>query len=539
MKKLKVFESAINCRLHFLLLLVTCILHPVSAFCAFEEKIPSARIGALGGASAGLANDSSLIFYNPAGLGQLSGANFSFSQTSLFNISDLSYLVIAGAVPTKNLGTLGFGYTQFGPSIYKETELLFSHSFPLARKFLFGYNLRSQSVNIKNFGSAGALGVDLGVYSNVLGNLVTGFSVKNINNPTLGSTTEALPQNYRVGLAYYPAVGVIFLLDISKDLLSDELSYHAGGDINVTKNFAFRSGVMTNPSRFSVGFGFNFKVFRLNYALLTHPVLDAQHFVSLGVRFGPEEADVAPIERPGRRPRRTTTRRTTKLDKLEALKGLKVNINKATVEEFKEIPGIGALTAQRIVDYREEKGQFSSIDDLLGVPRLTKRTLEKIRPYLTLDVADAVADPSGSERREKKEEKIEPQRVTPKVTPQEDDDLPDEPEEETSVPAPLPVTPQQKTAPQKFEQPLVPVRPAPVVEEKKLEPTPVVDEDLLDINSASEKELEVVGFTSTQAKNIVRFRKKSGNFSSVDDLLKVPGVDARTLEKVRELIIVR
>ncbi len=511
---------------------------------AFEEKIPSARNAGLSGAAVALSNDSDLIFYNPASLGQLPGASFSFSHTSLFNISDLSYMVFTGAVPTRALGSFGFAYSQFGPAIYKETEVVLSHSFSLGRKFLFGYNIKNQSVNIKNFGSASGMGIDVGVYSIVLNNVAAGFSVKNLNNPTLGATAETLPQNYRIGITYFPELGIVFLLDMSKDILADELSYHAGGEINITKNFIFRAGTRTNPAGFSAGFGVVFNAFRLNYAMLTHPVLDAQHFFTLGVRFGQEEVDVSPGRRPGRRTRRRTADTRAREDTDEALKSLIVNINTATLEELDQIPGVGALTAQRIIDYRQERGRFGTIEDLMNVQRITKKTFEKIRPYITVeDVKKApkeIAPP----------EEVAP-KLVPKVPVQKTEEFPDEPEEESSAPVLPPAKEKKKPQPIKVEPEVVPVLDAPVIPvvppapaptpsaapvgEKEIEPS-LISDDRLDVNLATEQELEVAGFTSTQAKNIIRYRKKSGNFTSVDNLLKVPGVDARTVERVRELI---
>lgn len=57
----------------------------------------------------------------------------------------------------------------------------------------------------------------------------------------------------------------------------------------------------------------------------------------------------------------------------------KVNINKASKEELKTIPGVGDVTAQKIIDYREKNGDFSSIEDLKKVGRIGDKTIEKIK----------------------------------------------------------------------------------------------------------------------------------------------------------------
>lgn len=49
------------------------------------------------------------------------------------------------------------------------------------------------------------------------------------------------------------------------------------------------------------------------------------------------------------------------------IKNLKININKATKEELQSLSGIGESTAQKIIDYRKENGEFKQIEDLKNV----------------------------------------------------------------------------------------------------------------------------------------------------------------------------
>lgn len=66
-----------------------------------------------------------------------------------------------------------------------------------------------------------------------------------------------------------------------------------------------------------------------------------------------------------------------------ALRGL-VNVNAAGEKELETLPGIGEVTARRIIEYREEHGPFQTKEDLTKVKSISKAKLAKFADKITL-----------------------------------------------------------------------------------------------------------------------------------------------------------
>ncbi|MCA0986113.1 helix-hairpin-helix domain-containing protein [Guptibacillus algicola] len=73
----------------------------------------------------------------------------------------------------------------------------------------------------------------------------------------------------------------------------------------------------------------------------------------------------------------------SELSSVEANSGL-ISINKATLSELQELPGIGPAKAEAIIAYREEQGGFSTIDDLKEISGIGEKTFEKLKDLITV-----------------------------------------------------------------------------------------------------------------------------------------------------------
>ena len=61
-----------------------------------------------------------------------------------------------------------------------------------------------------------------------------------------------------------------------------------------------------------------------------------------------------------------------------------MHLNSATLEQLDALPGVGPVTAQKILDYRTKKGAFSSVDELDAVPGIGPARLESLKDLVDL-----------------------------------------------------------------------------------------------------------------------------------------------------------
>lgn len=150
-------------------------------------------------------------------------------------------------------------------------------------------------------------------------------------------------------------------------------------------------------------------------------------------------------------------------------------LNEATPEQIAAIPGVGPALARRIVEYRDAHGPFPDVQALRSVRGVGPATLERIRPFLQV----------GGAR-------------------------------------PSPVVVVRGSRPE--EKPARSRKPAPA--------------EKVDLNAATEKQLlSLPGVGPVLASRIIETRAK-GRFRSVEELRRVRGIGAKTLERLRPHVFV-
>jgi len=70
----------------------------------------------------------------------------------------------------------------------------------------------------------------------------------------------------------------------------------------------------------------------------------------------------------------------------------RIDLNTATAAELMLLPRIGPALAQRIIEHRERRGPYRSIEDLEAVKGIGRRTIERLRPLVTLTLPLSTPD---------------------------------------------------------------------------------------------------------------------------------------------------
>jgi competence protein ComEA len=62
-----------------------------------------------------------------------------------------------------------------------------------------------------------------------------------------------------------------------------------------------------------------------------------------------------------------------------------LNVNTAKAADLEKLPGIGAATAARIIEYRDQHGPFKKVEDLMNVRGIGEKIFLKLKPLVTVE----------------------------------------------------------------------------------------------------------------------------------------------------------
>ncbi|MFH1378659.1 MAG: hypothetical protein ABII23_00135 [bacterium] len=304
-------------------------------FASFEDIGLGARATGMNNAFTAVADDAYSVYYNPAGLNNLTFPEFASTYGKLMmgldDESDMGTSFLAYSHPLKkldrNLGTLAIAWQEFKlDSLYAETALYLSYANKISKSLQYGINLKNlrrtfgsdeytenavdQSGNalgsmdpvFSGGRSSRALGIDAGIQyiPEYTSRYVFGLSLTNINKPDLGlKTSDPLPRTVKMGMLYKNRI-MNFSMDlIRKKYLSsstDNIIAAAGEkwlDIHEYGMVGVRTGLGIGSREYrNLSFGASYRIhavqFDYGFSLPLTGVEDTlgSHRVSLSFKFG-------------------------------------------------------------------------------------------------------------------------------------------------------------------------------------------------------------------------------------------------------------
>jgi len=272
---------------------------------AFENLMVSPRARAMGDAGVAVADAPYATYLNPSALSDIdrSGAlGLSYLRPYGLSFHNLYFLGAGFSLP-KNAGGLGVGFRQYGTdyegvSLGRETTLTLSHGIELFRDphssvsvgYGFSFNRLEfgETVSGMDPGDDWAVGMDLGITATVHDRTRIGVLIHNLNSPKIGVDQEELPRRINGGVAYEPYIGLVTTFEL-ESVHGERVQWHGGVELELVEGFDLRAGIMSEPSKLTAGFGYEFKGFALNYGFSTGGgVLDSSHQFGLTAAWGGE-----------------------------------------------------------------------------------------------------------------------------------------------------------------------------------------------------------------------------------------------------------
>ncbi len=287
---------------------------------AFLKQGVGARAVALGGAYVSLADDPSVIYYNPGGTVHLQGRQFLAGYHNY--ILDVQSGFLAMTLPLQELGTLGLFISYMNYGEFTRTDLLgnIDESDPTfsGGDFLIGLNYSrnlmanlSGGLNLKFMTeyadgySSQAMAVDLGLlykFSDLrtqaglsiynLGGVLSGFSANSAEE-----NKDKLPLGGRIGISH-TLRGLPILVALNGVLPNDNNPYvNVGLEYFKIKPLYFRFGYSTFGLNYktgsdtdglggtSFGFGIDYQKFQISYAFMPYLDLGSSHRMTIVGEF--------------------------------------------------------------------------------------------------------------------------------------------------------------------------------------------------------------------------------------------------------------
>ena len=267
-----------------------------------------ARASGLGLAAVSLADDASIQYHNPAGLGYLQWKQFLFYRTTLFDSKSV-YHSLSYAHPLLNYGTLAISVMRLDVGGVEQrdntnrllptdlhnsqTRILLGYAKDVTSSVSAGFNIKIDNQSFGDYSGSG-VGMDIGLLAkqdlsgdSFIKGFREGLAVQNLLEPSLKLDQDKVsdPINLALGVSAISGFRNMRLVT-SLDVLNPRYSpvdFRFGQEVVYADRFALRFGMDDATPTF--GFGGRFKQLALDYAYRSEDIGN-NHRISLTVKFG-------------------------------------------------------------------------------------------------------------------------------------------------------------------------------------------------------------------------------------------------------------
>ena len=297
-------------------IIIICCFSFYSAQVFSQYDYTSSRSTAMSGAITSGPGGSWSIYHNPAQLADLEGSEINSGYSNIFGFEFLPYYTLGflyndWAINFEKLSTEMNGIELSSELVIGVSKgfLLFkdnTSSIQLGTRINFyDYSLGTSS-GIEGDGSLGislgsgtTYGYDIGFQGALHDRYYIAYYLQNINSPTLGEGVgNQLPKSITIGLSYKPYNDLLTSVDINQLSGHTDSEIRFGIEYYLTKNFILRTGLQSNPNRFSFGLSLVDLVillgdaetnklinFDISYAFITHHIMPTTHQLALSYRL--------------------------------------------------------------------------------------------------------------------------------------------------------------------------------------------------------------------------------------------------------------
>ena len=244
----------------------------------FERPLLSPRILAMGGACIGFAEGPLAGHWNPASIavGEMA---FAAVYSRPFGINELAESILGYEQSLGAFGNSAFAWQRFGTTNYHEDIVSMVYSRHVLSHLIIGAKLEHLSTGIYGFGSTAAFSYNAGILWQVNTNVRLGAAALRLNRPKIPGR---LPRIWACGLALKTTNNMTLTADVRKST-KKKLDILVGCELRISPAFAFRAGVHNHPWQVALGWGVDYNWILIDYAWLSHPILDGTHLVSVSI----------------------------------------------------------------------------------------------------------------------------------------------------------------------------------------------------------------------------------------------------------------